>query len=123
MSKFANFVAGELNESVGPSSADLTMLVLPGRNLPANPAGELARLVLMDDPRRPTKFEIIGYRGIESPVQVGSAAVVNLIGVTRGLDGTDAESWLAGAYMAQDLPAALMEALADGDPGDVLADH
>ena len=123
MSKFANFVAGQLFASVGPSSANITMLVQLGRNLPANPDGELARLLLINDPRRPTKFEVIGYRDyvIVPPSQSEPRQTVVLSGVTRGMDGTNAEHWLAGAYIAQDLPAGLVGALVPGQTGEYLA--
>lgn len=122
MSKFANFVAGALQSSVGPESTSIGVFVPPGRNPPPDPGGEIARLVLIDDPRRPEKFEIIQYTGVSAGLSsaIGSTgSVVQLEGVARGADGTQAGSWLAGAFIAQDVPAGLIQALGvAANPGD-----
>lgn len=107
MSKFTNFVRGELVNAIGAGdSVTIKIAFGSGRNVPTDPDGAFSRLVLMDDQRRPTKFEIItfsGYTVLDN--------TITLTGITRGVDGTADQAWSAGAVVAQDLPASIMNIL------------
>lgn len=107
MSKFTNFVRGELVDAIDtdPATAVKVAFASPFQP-PADPVGQRARLVLMDDARRPTKFEVIAFTSYTTFDDVQT-----LIGVERGVDGTTAQSWSAGAVVGQDLPAAMLEIL------------
>ena len=111
MSKFANFVRATLTENISDSATSFGVAWAAPFSRPPDPEGEKAYLLLMDDPRRPTAFEVVSYTRFEGEVQ----------GVTRGEEGTTAQAWPAGTAVTQDLPAKLMKVLAEtADPGDVL---
>lgn len=115
MSKFGNFVRCALEGGLAEAQTeqlDFNVVLLP----PPDPAGELARVLMMDDDRRPTVFEVIGYTRAELDGTGGT-----LSRLTRGMDGTTAREWDDGAFITQDIPAALVEVLGEsGDEGDAL---
>lgn len=107
MSKFTNFVRGELVDAIDADPATAVKIAFDSPfQPPANPVGARARLILMDDARRPTKFETIAFTGYTTFDEMQT-----LIGVERGVDGTSAQSWAAGAVVGQDLPAAILQIL------------
>lgn len=68
-------------------------------NPPADPGHLESYLLIMDDYRSPTAFEIISYRSITGDDQIG----YKLIGVSRGLFGTTDRTWDSGAIATHDL--------------------
>ena len=117
MSKFANFVRCRLIQDVGAEGKELHVSAVGGFSLPADPEEQEARVVVVDDPRRPTAIEVISYYMAQT-TSSGSLLKVS----KRGADGTEAQSWGAGAVVSQDLPAALFSCLAgDGADGEFLS--
>lgn len=117
MSKFTNFVRGQLVESIDDDpGTEIKLEFEAPLQPPADPGGERARLILMDDARRPTQFETIAFTG-----HTTSGGVQTLTGVERGMDGTSALSWDEGAVVGQDLPAEILQVLgAEPEEEDVL---
>ena len=103
--------------AISPSIDDTATLIRfnpaqpPWKN-PVDPGGEKAYALLVDRLRDPTKFEIVSFTKVEFN---------RLKNVTRGVNGTTAQSFTGGAYITQDLPQALVEPLGiEGSAGDVL---
>jgi len=100
-----NFVYSTLAQSVTPS--DVQILLAPptgmGRLPPAVGVGELGILVLADRAERPTRAEIVTYTG----KSINPDGTCLLSGVTRGLEGTTAQSWAQGEWVFQAVTAAM----------------
>ncbi len=115
MSKFANFSKSELVFRLGVGQHEVGVFSQPPFNLPADPGGEIARVTIVDDLRRPTDMEVITYTGTQEYDDFTA-----LTGVQRGQDGTDELEWPAGAAVVQDLPAALLNTLAPRSDGEIV---
>lgn len=94
---------------IGISDTDTTVLLdeaTPPLNDPPTDASATkpARFTLMDDPSAPTVIEIIQATGVSAP----AAGVVTLTGVTRGLEGTTAQSWGSGNTVIQCVTQAML---------------
>lgn len=63
-----------------------------------------ARFTLMDDPANPTKIEIVEATVVSAP----SSSEVTLSNLTRGLEGTTAQSWGGGSYVMQNVTKAML---------------
>lgn len=104
---YNNNVRVTLNTAISDSSATVLLdeAVAPLRNPPTTTsAARPARFTLVDDPAAPTKIEIIQATGVSAP----AAGVVTLTGVTRGLEGTTAQSWGGGSIVMQTVTKAMM---------------
>lgn len=88
-----NFVRSILavDATAGDTSLVLALAAPPARDPPAATADAPGILILQDAPAAPTKIEIVTYIGRSI---VGTQ--VTLTGVTRGCEGTTAQSWTAG---------------------------
>ena len=115
MGKFQDFVRGELASSISPTSTTVRVVHEAPYNRFPDPETGLARAILADHLKVPTKFEIITYTGTNEV----DANTTDLTGVVRGADGTTAESFDAGAPAWMDLTAANLDLLGlqlDGVP-------
>lgn len=104
---YNNNVQTTLDTAINDSVATVLLdeATAPLRNPPTSAsATRPARFTLMDDPSAPTKIEIIQATGVSAP----SAGVVTLTGVTRGLEGTTAQSWGAGSFVMQMVTQAML---------------
>lgn len=107
---FNNNVRVTLNTGISDSAATVLLneAVAPLRNPPTSASADKpARFTLMDDPFAPTKIEIIQATGVSAP----AAGVVTLTGVTRGLEGTTAQSWAGGSLVMQSVTAGMLQAI------------
>lgn len=97
---YNNNVRVTLNTAINNVAATLLLdeAVAPLRNPPTSTStARPARFTLMDDPAAPTKIEVIQATGVSAP----AAGIVTLTGVTRGLEGTTAQSWGGGSVVMQ----------------------
>ncbi len=103
---YNNNVRMILNTAIDTSVATVLIdeAVAPYSNPPATASADKpAYFTLMDNPVNPTKVEIIRATGVSSP----ALGVVTLTGVTRGVDGTTAQSWSVGSVVVQALNKAV----------------
>jgi len=104
MSKFANFVQCTLVTAITAGATSIEVQAETPFNLPPDPSGQTAFLTLSDNINNPTAFEIIGYTGV---IVIDSSSL-ELTGVTRAQEGTQARSWAEGAFARQDITAGQM---------------
>jgi hypothetical protein len=119
--KYANFIQAILKASITDTADSIDLLPqAPGNelfsdnpgNLPETSLPDRQRLLLVDDVRRPTKFEIISFLRVST--KFGGH---RLLDVERGLEGTTASAWPAATVITNDLFAANLAplGLADND--------
>lgn len=113
MSQFANFIQAQLASSLAASATEAVVEAASVGDLPVDPKAEAQRLLLIDDVRRPTAFEIISYEAVES-----ASTGLLLKHLTRGLEGTADASWSEGTVATNDLFAAQLAPLHATDAGD-----
>lgn len=99
---YNNFVLTQLASSISNSATTVPIKAPTSPyNLPPNPgASEFGRLELRDDLNSPSKFEIITYTD-----RSVNGSNYDLTGVTRGVEGTSAQSWDADHYVIQSVTA------------------
>lgn len=96
MFAIANNVLTTLNASATDTATTLELVAASGINQnPPDPAGGTGKLTLQDSLTAPGKIEIVHYTGITG------TGPYTLTGVTRGKEGTTAQSWAAGDYVYQ----------------------
>lgn len=100
-----NFVRSvlALDAVAADTSLTLALSVPPYRNPPNASSDAPGVLILQDQAGTPTQIEIVTYVG----ATVNGTQVV-LSGVVRGCEGTQAQSWSAGAQAFGGLTAAVM---------------
>lgn len=101
MAVWENFVQVSLANSYDDTATSMVFNAASGpwKN-PPNPSGEVAYCTLVDDISAPTKFEIISY------TLINGFGPFTMSGITRGVEGTTAQSWTAGSYIVQYLTVA-----------------
>lgn len=106
-----NMVKAQLRAAITNLSTAVTL------NLPSAPwrepspdVGPLSpgAICLLDDLNNPTKFEVIEYTSYTVSVD-GEGAFIVLDGLTRGADGTDAQSFSIGAAIIQAVTSSLLQ--------------
>ncbi len=78
----------------------------PNNNPPTPPSGGIAYLTLTDSSAAADKVEIISYTGVTT-----GTGQITLTGVSRGLEGTTAQSWAVGDVVNQGIPKTVANAL------------
>ena len=101
MAIWNNFVQTTLSSPAAFGDTTIIVAVASGAwNDPPNPGGDISYLTITDSIVAPTMFEIISYTGREG------FGPYSLIGCTRGIEGTIARNWSAGAYVIQYITSA-----------------
>lgn len=107
MAIWQNFIQTTLasNLAFGDTSMIVNSATAPWKD-PVDASGNISYLTISDDLVSPTKFEIVSYetKAGFSPYTLGN--------MSRGLEGTTALNWSAGAYITHYLTA---EAVFDDD--------
>lgn len=103
-----NFVRSTLQADItaGATTVTVTKAAPPLRDPPDATVDAPGLLILQDVPTSPTKIEVISYTGRSI---VGT--VVTLTGVTRGLEGSTASPWSAGAPTFSGITAGVLAEL------------
>lgn len=106
---FKNQILAQLSDAITDVTTDI-LIDKPAApwSAPENPATGAGRLTLIDALVLPTKSEIITYTGVAD-----FPTYVQLIGVVRGVEGTTAQAFDAGAFGFQALTAEKAQAYED----------
>lgn len=94
---FANNALATLTVDALAGATTLTVAAVIGANPPVNVTSGLGIVSLMDKTFMPTAFEIVTYTGRTD----NGNGTYTLTGVSRGQEGTTAQSWTAGTYAVQ----------------------
>jgi len=118
-SSLNNFVRSVLQADCGPTDDTLMIqkAAAPLQDPPGATEDAPGVLALIDQPSTPTKVEIVAYTG-----QSVAGDIVTLTGVSRGQEGTTAQSWTAGTPTYQPITAGVIQALQTDVAGKLASD-